>query len=116
MSDFLGNIAILRARLKGWPKTPAPFSLGKWGLLVNIVGLLYGGVMLVNFIWPRPQSNPTPTQSGVLHLGFLNGVPILWTVFLLILVIGIIYYLVAGNRKEFATVKAPAGDDDPLQA
>src|SRR5262249_44336321 len=45
---FLGNIAILRARLKGWPRTRAPFRLGRWGMVVNIVGLLYGGAMLVN--------------------------------------------------------------------
>ncbi len=67
-SYFLGNIAILRARLKGWPKTEAPFKLGKWGLVVNIVGLIYGGAMIVNFAWPRAASNPTPDQSGVLHL------------------------------------------------
>jgi urea carboxylase system permease len=116
LSYFLGNFAILRARLKGWPHTDAPFKLGKWGLAVNIVGLLYGGAMLVNFFWPRPQSNPTPTQSGVLHLGFLNGVPILWTVFLVILIIGVLYYSFTGRRKEFGPVQAPAGDDAPLVA
>jgi len=115
LSYFLGNVAILRARLKGWPKTDAPFKLGRWGLVVNIVGLLYGGAMLINFAWPRPQSNPTPKQSGVLHLGFLNGVPILWTVFVVIALIGIIYYTAAGHRKQFAPVQAPAGDDAPLQ-
>ena len=31
----------------------------RWGLVVNIVGLLYGGAMLVNFAWPRVASNPT---------------------------------------------------------
>src|ERR1035438_2798415 len=30
---FLGNMAILGARLRGWPKTSAPFRLGRWGLL-----------------------------------------------------------------------------------
>jgi amino acid transporter len=114
LSYFLGNIAILGARLKGWPKTDAPFKLGKWGLVVNIIGLLYGGAMLINFAWPRGASNPTPDQSGVLHLGFLNGVPILWTVFGVIAVIGIIYYAVAGHRKQFAPVQAPAGDDAPV--
>ncbi len=116
LSYFLGNIAILRARLRGWPKTDAPFKLGKWGLLVNIAGLAYGGAMLVNFAWPRPQSNPTPTQSGLLHLGFLNGVPILWTVFVVIALIGVIYYAFVGARKEFPAVQAPAGDDAPVRA
>jgi amino acid transporter len=111
---FLGNIAILGARLKGWPKTDAPFKLGRWGLVVNIVGLLYGGAMLVNFAWPRPQSNMTPTQSGVLHLGFLNGVPILWTVFGFIVLLGAIYYLAVGRTKEFAAIRTPEADDAPL--
>ena len=114
LSYFLGNVAILRARLKGWPTTEAPFKLGKWGLVVNIVGLLYGGVMLVNFAWPRAASNPTPTQSGVLHLGFLDGVPILWTVFIFIVLVGGLYYAIVGTRKEFAPITVPAADDAPL--
>ena len=64
LSYFLGNIVIMRARLRGWPKATAPFRLGRWGLLVNIVALLYGGAMLVNFAWPRAASNPKPSQTG----------------------------------------------------
>ena len=111
---FLGNLAILLARLRGWPKTDAPFKLGRWGLVVNIVGLVYGGAMLINFAWPRVASNPTPTQSGVLHLGFLNGIPILWTVFVVLALIGAVYYLAVGRTKHFAPVVTPEGDDAPL--
>jgi amino acid transporter len=117
-SYFLGNIAILAARLRGWPRTNAPFRLGGWGLVVNVVGLLYGGAMLVNFAWPRVQSNMTPDQSGVLnfHIEFLNKIPILWTVFVFIVLVGTIYYLAVGRSKEFAPVVTPAGDDQPLSA
>ncbi|MGN6796495.1 MAG: APC family permease, partial [Streptosporangiaceae bacterium] len=112
---FLGNIAILRARLTGWPKTEAPFKLGRWGLVVNIVGLLYGGAMIVNFAWPRGASNPKPDQSGgALHLGFLNGVPVLWSVFGFVVLLGVVYYLAAGRNKQLAPVVAPEGDDAPL--
>jgi hypothetical protein len=111
---FVGGLAILMARLKGWPKTSAPFKLGRWGVLVNVVGLAYGAAMLINFAWPRAASNPTPTQSGILHLGFLNGIPILWTVFIVIVLVGGLYYGVVGRSKEFAAVVAPAGDDAPL--
>jgi hypothetical protein len=85
--------------------------------VVNIVGLLYGGAMLVNFAWPRVQSNPTPKQEDLLlnfHIGFLNGIPILWTVLVFILVVGVIYYLITGRTKEFAQVTVPA--DEPLPA
>ncbi len=117
-SYFLGNLAILGARLKGWPKTKAPFRLGGWGLVINILGLLYGGAMLVNFAWPRIQSNPTPKQEALalnFHVGWLNGIPILWTVFVFIVILGVLYYLIVGRRKEFAPVTAPP-DGEPIPA
>jgi len=116
-SYFLGNIIILRSRARGWPRTTAPFRLGRWGMLVNILALIYGGAMLINFAWPRVASNPKPNQTGGLvdfHISFLNNIPILWTVFIFIVLIGAIYYLVTGRKKEFAPIIAPAGDDAPL--
>jgi hypothetical protein len=85
-------------------------------MLVNVVALLYGGAMLVNFAWPRPASNPEPRQTGgllSLGLGFLNRIPILWTVVVVIALIGAVYYLVVGRSKAFAPVMAPAPDDQP---
>jgi amino acid transporter len=119
LSYFLGNIVILRARARGWPKVGAPFRLGRWGMLVNIVALLYGGSMLVNFAWPRVASNPEPRQTGgllSLGLGFLNRIPILWTVAVGIAVIGAIYYLIVGRTKDFAPVTAPSPDDQTYPA
>jgi hypothetical protein len=65
-----------------------------------------GGV----FIWTWPVT------AGLLdfHIDFLNKIPILWTVFVFIVVIGVIYYLVTGRRKEFAPVISPSADDPPL--
>jgi amino acid transporter len=117
LSYFLGNIVIMRARARGWPKVKAPFRLGRWGLLVNVVALLYGGAMLVNFAWPRVESNPKPEQTGGLlsfGLSFLDKIPILWTVVVVIVLIGAIYYLIVGRTKAFAPVTAPS-DDDELQ-
>ena len=115
LSYFLGNIVIMRARTRGWPKTRAPFRLGRWGMLVNVVALLYGGAMLVNFAWPRAASNPKPSQEGgLLKLGFLDGIPILWTVVIFIVLIGAIYYLAVGRTKAFAPVTTPSEDDAPL--
>src|SRR5580700_9941805 len=118
LSYFLGNIVIMRARARGWPKASAPFRLGRWGLLVNVIALLYGGAMLINFAWPRPASNPKPEQTGgLLTFGwdFLNKIPILWTVAIVIVLVGAIYYLCVGRRKTFPQVTAPY-PDDPLAA
>ena len=117
LSYFLGNLAIMRARVGGWPKTRAPFRLGRWGIVVNALGLLYGGAMLVNFAWPRAASNPEPRQTGgllSLGLSFLNKIPILWTVLVVIVLIGVIYYLIVGRTKQFAEVTVPA--DEPVPA
>jgi urea carboxylase system permease len=118
LSYFLGNLVILRARARGWPKASAPFRLGPWGMLINILGLLYGGAMLVNFAWPRAASNPEPRQTGGLvnffHIGFLNKIPILWTVFVFIALVGVLYYLAVAQRKQFAPIVAPAPDDPAL--
>ena len=117
LSYFLGNLVIMRARLRGWPKISAPFSLGRWGPVVNVLALLYGGAMLVNFAWPRVASNPEPSQTGGLltfGIDFVNKIPILWLVVIVIALIGVIYYLAVGRRKQFAPVVAPAGDDEPL--
>jgi amino acid transporter len=118
LSYFLGNIVIMRARAHGWPKISAPFKLGRWGMLVNIVALLYGGAMLVNFAWPRALSNPKPNQTNGLlnfHIDFLNKIPILWTVVIFIVLVGAIYYLITGRRKEFAPVVTPPADDPVLR-
>jgi amino acid transporter len=115
LSYFLGNLAILRARARGWPKTRAPFRLGRWGIAVNVLGLLYGGAMIINFAWARVASNPKPNQTAgllSLGLGFLNDIPILWSVAIFIVLIGAIYYLSVGRTKAFAPVTSPSPDDD----
>ncbi|HMF19428.1 MAG TPA: APC family permease, partial [Gemmataceae bacterium] len=47
---------LLARRLQGWPPRPvAPglFSLGRWGLLVNLLAVLWGIFTVVNIAWPR---------------------------------------------------------------
>ena len=49
---FLCNIGVLVARLRGWPHQKAWFSLGRWGMLINILALVWGGLMIINIaLW-----------------------------------------------------------------
>src|SRR5262249_56841008 len=52
MSYFLCNIAILRARAGGWPTTSPPFRLRRWGLVVDVLGLVFGGAVVGHLSLP----------------------------------------------------------------
>ena len=52
LSYFLCNIGVFMARRKGWPHKAAWFNLGSWGMLVNMLALIYGAVMIINIaLW-----------------------------------------------------------------
>ena len=56
---LLVTIPMLRKRLRGeWPGEDVPkgyFSLGRWGLPVNILAVLWGLFMAINLAWPRTE-------------------------------------------------------------
>jgi amino acid transporter len=129
LSYFLGNLAVMRARAKGWPKTDAPFKLGRWGVIVNALALLWGAAMILNFLWTSPGdsafsanatlrifTNPTAKQTDYytqgtqltnFHVGFLNDIPLIWLIMGLVIVVGALYYGISGRKKEFAAVVPP---------
>ena len=39
----------------GWARGDGLFSLGRWGLAVNIAAVVWGIAMAVNLGWPRPE-------------------------------------------------------------
>jgi amino acid transporter len=97
---LLANVAFLRARVKGWPTARTPFRLGRWGTPVMIVAIVFEIAMLVNLFWPRVVTNPAPDQTaGALNfaLGFLNKIPVDWTVLVAIVLVGLIYYAFRGR-------------------
>jgi urea carboxylase system permease len=54
------TVPLLFHRLKGWPPVERPaigpvFSLGRWGLGVNVLASVWGMFMVVNMGWPRPE-------------------------------------------------------------
>jgi amino acid transporter len=112
LSYLIGNLALLRARLRGWPRAKAPFSLGKWGLPINVLAIAWGGGMLVNMAWPRAATNPRPSPEAPaldFYWHWLNRQPVLWTVLLVIVIVGAIYYGLV-QRKKPAHLQAPEGE------
>ncbi len=119
LSYFLGNLAIMRARLRGWPRTArrSGWAAGAWWSTSS--ALLYGGAMLVNFAWPRAASNPEPEADRAGTAELRHRVPErdpdpVDGGLIFIVLVGALYYLITGRRKEFAAVTAPA--DEPVPA
>jgi urea carboxylase system permease len=111
LSYLLTNLGVLAARRRGWPHKPAVFNLGRWGMLVNVVAIVYGGVMLINIaIWQdealfgnfggagRAITNPNIDGFIKPFGNEIAGLPA-WPVFEVLvgtlLVIGAVYYLVS---------------------
>ncbi|MGH2497472.1 MAG: amino acid permease [Ktedonobacteraceae bacterium] len=95
---FLNNIASLGARLKGWPRVKAPFSLGRWGMLVNVLALIYGGVMIVNFMWFGGLRNIFATNPNLntafpgIGSNFFGNFPLFEFALIVLFVVGAIYW------------------------
>lgn len=71
---------LLIQRLKGWPgrhaevasvqqdETGKPlFSLGRWGIPVNVIAVVYGLAMMINLVWPRSEIYDPAGESPLLQ-------------------------------------------------
>jgi len=113
LSYLMCNVGVLIARVRGWPRQQAWFKLGGWGLLVNILAIVYGAVMVVNFaIWADPNiwgnfaanrglTNPSLTAitSGGQPISWMPDIPFYEASIILILVVGVIYYAATQLRR-----------------
>jgi urea carboxylase system permease len=95
LSYFMNNIASLIARLKGWPRERTPFSLGSWGIPVNIIALIYGGLMIINFLWFGGLRDVYTNPS-------FGGIPIFELSLIILFVLGAIYWF-GFKRREALT-------------
>jgi amino acid transporter len=95
-------LAALVARLKGWRPAGA-FTLGAWGVPINLLALAYGVGAIVNILWPRPQSAADPWYAVYGMAATTAGV----------ILIGAAYMVLA---KPYARGNAPAGDAHLLAA
>jgi amino acid transporter len=101
LSYLFATCAIMRMRLRGWPHEKGDFSLGRWGILVNALAILWGLSMLVNFAWHRVATNPKASEIDNLDFWgshFLNSIPILWLILGAVLLVGSAYYWIRRAR------------------
>jgi amino acid transporter len=120
LSYFLCNIGVLAARQRGWPHQGAWFKLGSWGTVINVIAIIWGGAMIINFgLWSdaglfgnfgsdlRDYTNPplnllTSGGNKVVDLDF----PFFEASILLILVVGVVYYVATGQGRKVDQVEA----------
>jgi urea carboxylase system permease len=123
LSYFLCNLGVLAARRRGWPHQKAWFSLGRWGMPVNVLALVYGGAMIVNIaLFKNPAFgnfggdgrdfvNPPFTAFFTPFGNTIDGLPE-WPTFEVILatlvVVGAVYYLAALRGHSTAAIEADA--------
>ncbi len=106
LSYTLTDIVLLRARRRGWPQGRAPFSLGRWGLPINVLAVIWGCAMLANFAWPRALTNPS-----------VGLIPIFELTVIVLLVVGGAYWLGVQRHRGAApgivSVPAHGRDSEP---
>jgi hypothetical protein len=109
----MANIGVFAARTRGWPHQGAWFNLGSWGTIINVLALIYGGVMVINFgLWKnslfgnfggslRDLTNPSLNviTSGGKAIAWLPDIPFFEATIGLILIVGAVYYVVSGQGK-----------------
>ncbi len=122
LSYFLCNLGVLFARQRGWPQKAAFFSLKRWGMVINILALIWGGLMIINiglWIWPEafgifgndlrgltnPFINTFLSWNGEVLAG-LPAIPVFEALVLLVIVFGALYYLVTGQGGKADAVEA----------
>lgn len=70
------TVPMLVKRLKGlWPgEGPGEgyFTLGRWGLPVNVIAVLWGTLMALNLVWPREELYGVYPWGGVFFISFIG--------------------------------------------
>jgi amino acid transporter len=104
---FALALVMLIARLKGWPRQTAPFTLGPWGLPLNIIAVLFTGAVMVNLMWPRDATNPS--EFGIPVAWILAGAPAL---------LGLAYYVTLLHKRlhSLPTLERPDPHAAPVEA
>ncbi|HSL77130.1 MAG TPA: amino acid permease [Candidatus Limnocylindrales bacterium] len=122
LSYFLANLGVFAARRRGWPQRKAFFSLGNWGTVINVLALIYGGLMIVNIgLWVNPLFGDFGTDLRALSNPFINtflswggevleglpAIPVFETLVGLVVLFGAAYYVLAQRGREEEAKVAP---------
>jgi amino acid transporter len=128
LSYFLCNLGVFFARLRGWPHRQAWFNLGRWGIPVNFLALVWGAVMLTNVgLWNSPElfgdfggagrAYWNPLINGLFTVGgtkleALPPWPLFETLVGILIISGAAYYLVGvrGSQRDVEIEPVPAAD------
>ena len=130
LSYFLCNVGVLFARGRGWPQKAAFFSLKRWGLIINVMAILWGGLMIVNiglWVWPEvfgvlgndlraltnPFINTFLTWNGQVLEG-LPAIPVFEALVGLVLIAGAAYYLATGQGRKADAVEIDAATGESV--
>jgi hypothetical protein len=108
---------MLVKRLRGeWPRADhGPyFSLGRWGLLVNVVAVVYGAIVAINIAWPRSAvyDSLAGTKDAAGHI-----IPGHWywqyiaELFIgIVIAVGSAYYFAVYRRKPIEVLREHAAE------
>ena len=116
ISYLLCNWGVLRARRRGWPHQGAWFKLGSWGTIINVLALVWGTAMVINIglwewegfgdfgnelrsIWSNPPINTFLQWNGEV-LTDLPAIPVFEFFVGSVIVVGMLYYLLSGQRGK----------------
>jgi amino acid transporter len=117
ISYFLCNLGVFLARTKGWPRGKAWFSLGGWGTVINLLALVWGGVMIINFaLWNAPdwfgdfaamRDLTNPLINGLSFFGstldWLPAIPIFEATLGILIVAGAVVYAIGERMQKVGT-------------
>jgi urea carboxylase system permease len=109
LAYLLVTVPMLLSRLRGrWPVPGGRndgryFSLGRWGLPVNVLAVLWGGGMALNLAWPRREVyNATEPHHWYLQWGafvFIGAIAL----------VGLAYYLLRARHSGGVLPEHAAG-------
>ncbi len=86
LAYLMVTMPMLTRRLQGlWPPPDLPadgyFSMGRWGLLVNLLAVVWGLAMAINLAWPRESLYGLPwynTWGAFVYIAVILGTGLLW--------------------------------------